>query len=157
MGAAQMGRAFAEDISVLCDVLAKDHDSSSLNERLSKLISIADKGYGRSVQARGQLICVRVALSEVRFTVMNDLDLKVDILINPKISSDILTQVSKLKDGTPKGPGYNALNSFLLNGANTCFVTLPYEAPAGNDTIDTDIWNPAISAAWTPCELNIQL
>jgi hypothetical protein len=64
LGAAQMGRAFADNMAALCDAFTAyvPGDEAAL---IASSIAIADKGYGRSIQAHGQLICVRTGLSEV--------------------------------------------------------------------------------------------
>jgi hypothetical protein len=68
LAVAQMGRQFADDVAALCDTLSQNHESPDrLDELLSKLITAAEKGYGRSIQAHGQLICVRHGLSQVSF------------------------------------------------------------------------------------------
>lgn len=67
-----MGRLFANDVATLCDAIAHKHESlEHLDELLSKLITAAEKGYGRSIQAQGQLICIRHGLSQVGFIVCN--------------------------------------------------------------------------------------
>lgn len=64
MGAAQMGRAFANNMATLCDAFTA-HVSGDEEALIASSIAIADKGYGRSIQAHGQLICIRAGLSEV--------------------------------------------------------------------------------------------
>jgi hypothetical protein len=69
---AQLGRQFADDAAALCDTLAGTQQSpEQVDELLSKLIATAEKAYGRSIQAQGQLICVRLGLSQVGNTVIN--------------------------------------------------------------------------------------
>lgn len=66
LAVAQIGRPFADDVAALCDTLFQKNESPErLDELLSKLITTADKGYGRSIQAHGQLICVRYGLLQV--------------------------------------------------------------------------------------------
>ena len=67
LAVAQIGRPFADDVAALCDTLSRNIESQHLDELLSKLIATAEKGYGRSIQAHGQLICVRYGLSQVSF------------------------------------------------------------------------------------------
>jgi hypothetical protein len=68
LSVAQIGRPFADDVAALCDALSqKDVSPERLDELFSKLITTAEKGYGRSIQAHGQLICVRHGLSQVGF------------------------------------------------------------------------------------------
>lgn len=67
LGAAKMGRAFAENMAAMSGAVAKGEDVSEL---LSKSIAIAEKGYGRSIQAHGQLICIRSGLTEVCYSLV---------------------------------------------------------------------------------------
>ena len=65
-----MGRVFAEDVVTLCDIFfQKQQSPDRLNELLSKLLVTAEKGYGRSIQAQGQLMCVRLGLSQVNLII----------------------------------------------------------------------------------------
>jgi hypothetical protein len=118
LAVAQMGHSFADDLAALCDILGQKQESPErLDELFSKLITTAEKGYGRSIQAQGQLICVRLGLSQ--------------------ISESIPSQVSKIQEDTPNRQAENTTYA-AFNGINTCFVTLVPSATT--DIEETDIW-----------------
>jgi len=120
LAVAQMGRLFADDVVALCNTLAQGHESPErLNERLEKAIATAEKGYGRSIQAQGQLICIRHGLSQ--------------------ISESIPLQVAKIQENTRKE---NTFTSF--NGMDTLFVTLMPMATTDDDE-SSDIWKAPMS------------
>jgi hypothetical protein len=65
---AQKGHLLATNVPAFCDAITKKHNSlEHLEGLLLKLNTIADKGYGRSVEARGRLICIRAGISQVGF------------------------------------------------------------------------------------------
>jgi len=120
LAVAQMGRSFSNDVAALCAILAQKQESPDhLDELLSKLITTAQKGYGRSIQAQGQLICARHGLSH--------------------ISENIPPQVSKIREEYLNRPTDPPTVS-AFNGLDTCFVTLM--PPATTDDEETDIWKP---------------
>jgi len=128
LAAAQMGHSFADDVAALCDILAQKQESPErLNELFAKLITTAENGYGRSIQAQGQLICVRLGLSQ--------------------ISESIASQVSKIQEDTLKGQAEN--NTYTaFNGINTCFVTLM--PPATTAIEETGIWKAPTWPSYVP-------
>jgi len=117
-----MGRVFAEDVVTLCDIFfQKQQSPDRLNELLSKLLVTAEKGYGRSIQAQGQLMCVRLGLSQ--------------------ISESIPLQVSKIQAEIPP--------SVSFNGINTCFVTITPPMITEPEIEETDIWKaPGTTMTW---------
>jgi len=118
LAVAQMGHSFADDLAALCDILGQKQESPErLDELFSKLITTTEKGYGRSIQAQGQLICVHLGLSQ--------------------ISESIPSQVSKIQEDTPNRQAENTTYA-AFNGINTCFVTLVPSATT--DIEETDIW-----------------
>jgi len=132
LAVAQIGRPFADDVAALCDTLSRNIESPQhLDELLSKLIATAEKGYGRSIQAHGQLICVRYGLSQ--------------------ISEDIPLQVTRIQEETKDG---NVYTDPAFNGLNTCFLTItsPITSPITTNEEETDIWRaPVASPVYLPC------
>jgi len=128
LAAAQLGRVFADDVAALCDTFSQKQQSPErLNELLSKLVVTAEKGYGRSIQAHGQLMCARLGLSQISESI-------------PLHVSKI--QAEKPADTTPIYP-----TSF--NGINTCFVTLTPPVAMESEIEETDIWKaPGTTIAW---------
>lgn len=124
LAVAQMGRPFADDVAAFCDAIAQKNEPLEWpNELLSKLITAAEKGYGRSIQAQGQLICVRHELSQ--------------------ISESLPLQVSKIEQDTLKRQAENIHIDPAFNGVNTCIVTLML--PAATDCEETDTWRGPVS------------
>jgi len=69
---AQKGHSFATNVSTFCDALTKKYNSlEHLEEHLLKLNKLAQKGYGRSIEAHGKLICLHVGLCQVNFINLN--------------------------------------------------------------------------------------
>lgn len=63
---AQKGQLLATNVVAFYDALnKKDSSLEYLDTLLSKLNTIADKGYGRSIEAHGRLICLCAGLSKV--------------------------------------------------------------------------------------------
>jgi len=98
LGAAQMGRAFADNMAALCDALTAyvPGDEAAL---IASSIGIADKGYGRSMQAHGQLICVRTGLSEVA----------------NKIPSQVIQVARELKSQNPNPGFFNGIGHVIIS------------------------------------------
>ncbi|KIM84701.1 hypothetical protein PILCRDRAFT_393637 [Piloderma croceum F 1598] len=130
LAVAQIGRPFADDVAALCSALSEKNESPErLDEPLSKLITTAEKGYGRSIQAHGQLICVRHGLSQ--------------------ISEDIPSQVTKIQDETKNRNEGTAYAYPAFNGLNTCFLTIA--TPMTTNEEETDIWRaPMVSPGYIP-------
>lgn len=130
LAVAQLGRPFADDVAALCDTLFQKNESPErLDELLSKLIITAEKGYGRSIQAHGQLICVRYGLLQ--------------------ISEDIPSQVTKIQEETKNRNTGIAYVDPAFNGLNTCFLTIT--SPMTINEEETDIWRaPMASPAYLP-------
>lgn len=60
----------AEKGSIFCDTLVKEPTTQhALAETITKLITVADKGYGRSVQAHGQLLSIHAGLVQVTYLI----------------------------------------------------------------------------------------
>jgi hypothetical protein len=101
---AQKGHSFATNVSTFCDALTKKYNSlEHLEEHLLKLNKLAQKGYGRSIEAHGKLICLHVGLCQVSESI-------------PSIAAKIEEDVLRSQGHDPDVP---------LNGLGATFVSIP--------------------------------
>ncbi|KAF7968101.1 hypothetical protein HWV62_32005 [Athelia sp. TMB] len=112
LGAAQMGRAFANNIA---DLYTLEYVEGKTEALIAKTIAIADRAYGRTIQAHGQLICARTGLSEV--------------------ASKIPAQVAKTERELKKEMPYT-----FFNGINHTVVSVPQTSNNPTSDEDRDTW-----------------
>jgi hypothetical protein len=137
---AQKGHSFATNVSTFCDALTKKYNSlEHLEEHLLKLNKLAQKGYGRSIEAHGKLICLHVGLCQVSESI-------------PSIAAKIEEDVLRSQGHDPDAP---------LNGLSATFVSIPptvfqtYTGPSAHNGLDAladsdDEDATAVPSSWLP-------